>query len=172
MLICEDDSDQANYLKLLLESADFIVDVAITAAEVRKLLEHHEYHALLLDLILPDQDGISFIRELRANQKTMYLPIIVLSVIAQAGKELSNGDAVSIVDWLDKPIDFNKLLTAINKIQKHDSQDLPHILHVEDNKDTQEIVEALLEKYAKVTTANNLKEAKEMLKKINIIWLS
>ncbi len=165
LLICEDDSDQANYLKLLLESADFIVDVAITAAEVRKLLEHHEYHALLLDLILPDQDGISFIRELRANQKTMYLPIIVLSVIAQAGKELSNGDAVSIVDWLDKPIDFNKLLTAINKIQKHDSQDLPHILHVEDNKDTQEIVEALLEKYAKVTTANNLKEAKEMLKK-------
>ncbi len=165
LLICEDDSDQANYLKLLLESADFIVDVAINAADARKLLENHEYHALLLDLILPDQDGISFIRELRTNQNTMNLPVIVLSVIAQTGKELSNGDAVSIIDWLDKPIDFNKLLTAINKIQKKDSQDFPHILHVEDNKDTQEIVEALLEKHAKVTTANNLKEAKEMLKK-------
>ncbi len=165
LLICEDDSDQANYLKLLLESADFIVDVAITAADARKLLEDHEYHALLLDLILPDQDGISFIRELRINQKTMYLPIIVLSVFAQAGKELSNGDAVSIVDWLEKPIDFNKLLTAINKIQKNNSKGLPHILHIEDNKDTQEIVEVLLEKHAKVTTANNLKEAKEMLKK-------
>ncbi|KTD14578.1 sensory box histidine kinase/response regulator [Legionella gratiana] len=165
VLICDDDSDQANYLKLLLESAGFIADVALTAADARKLLENQEYHALLLDLILPDQDGISFIRELRTNQNTMNLPIIVLSVIAQEGRELSNGDAVSIVDWLDKPIDFSQLLMAISKIQKKDSQNMPHILHVEDNKDTQEIVEALLEKHAKVSTANNLKEAKELLKK-------
>lgn len=165
LLICEDDSDQANYLKLLLESAGFIVDVAPTASNALKLLKNQVYHALLLDLILPDQDGVSFIRELRASENTQDLPIIVLSVIAQTGKELSNGDAISIVDWLDKPVDFNKLLMTINKIQKKDNQSKPHILHVEDNKDTQEIIEVLLEKHAKVSTANNLNEAKEMLQK-------
>ncbi|MCE0722438.1 MHYT domain-containing protein [Legionella resiliens] len=165
LLICEDDRDQANYLKLLLESAGFIVKVANSAEETRKLLEKYEFHALLLDLILPDQDGISFIRELRTNKKTMTLPIIVLSVIAQTGKELSNGNAVSIIDWLDKPIDFNKLLSAINKVQKVDPQSKPHILHVEDNKDTQAIVGTLLEKHAIISNANNLHEAKEMLEK-------
>ncbi|MGL5743037.1 MAG: hypothetical protein ACRCXC_11140 [Legionella sp.] len=50
---------------------------------------------------------------------------------------MSNGDAVSIVDWLDKPIDFNKLIIAINKVQKKSFQNKPHILHIEDNKDTQ-----------------------------------
>lgn len=94
------------------------METAQTANEARKLLANSEFHALLLDLILPDQDGVSFIRELRKNKKTKNLPIIVLSVIAETGKELSNGDAVSIVDWLDKPIDFNKLLFSINKIQK------------------------------------------------------
>ncbi|MCW8417466.1 response regulator [Fluoribacter dumoffii] len=163
LLICEDDSEQANYIKLLLESAGFIVETAQTANEARKLLANSEFHALLLDLILPDQDGVSFIRELRKNKKTKNLPIIVLSVIAETGKELSNGDAVSIVDWLDKPIDFNKLLFSINKIQKDNSK--PHILHIEDNKDTQEIIRTLLEKYARVSTANNLNEAQEMLKK-------
>ena len=165
LLICDDDSDQSNYIKLLLESAGFIVEEANTAEAARKLLASQEYHALLLDLILPDQDGISFIRELRADKKTKSLPIIVLSVIAETGRELSNGDAVSIVDWLDKPIDFNKLLFTISKIQKNNSESKPHILHVEDNKDTQKILEMLLEKHARVSTANNLHEAKKMLEK-------
>jgi signal transduction histidine kinase/NO-binding membrane sensor protein with MHYT domain/DNA-binding response OmpR family regulator len=165
LLICDDDEDQSNYIKLLLESAGFIAETTSSAAEARKLLEHQQYHALLLDLILPDQDGISFIRELRTHKNTVNLPIIVLSVIAQTGKELSNGDAVSIIDWLDKPIDFNKLLLSINKVQKRDFQNKPRILHIEDNKDTQEIVETLLEKHANISTANNLHEAKEMLEK-------
>ncbi|QMT59020.1 MHYT domain-containing protein [Legionella sp. PC997] len=165
LLICDDDEDQSNYIKLLLESAGFIAEIASSAAEARRLLQHQQYHALLLDLILPDQDGISFIRELRMDKKTMNLPIIVLSVIAQTGKELSNGDAVSIIDWLDKPIDFKKLLQSINKVQKSDFQKKPHILHIEDNKDTQEIVETLLEKHANISTANNLQEAKQMLEK-------
>lgn len=38
-------------------------------------------------------------------------------------------------------------------------------MHIEDNKDTQEIIRTLLEKYARVSTANNLNEAQEMLKK-------
>jgi NO-binding membrane sensor protein with MHYT domain/signal transduction histidine kinase/DNA-binding response OmpR family regulator len=165
LLICEDDSEQANYIKLLLESSGFVVDVANSAVAAIKLLVDHEYHALLLDLILPDQDGISFIKELRSTKRTMELPIIVISVIAQTGKELSNGDVVSIVDWLDKPIDYTKLLSSINKIQQKDRHNKPHILHVEDNKDTQEIVEVLLGKHATVSTANNLHEAREMLEK-------
>lgn len=165
LLICEDDSEQANYIKLLLESSGFLVDVANSSVTATKLLATHEYHALLLDLILPDQDGISFIKKLRSTKRTMELPIIVISVIAQTGKELSSGDVVSIVDWLDKPIDYTKLLSSINKIQQKDAYNKPHILHVEDNKDTQEIVEVLLEKHATVSTANNLHEAREMLEK-------
>jgi signal transduction histidine kinase/NO-binding membrane sensor protein with MHYT domain/DNA-binding response OmpR family regulator len=165
LLICEDDEDQSEYLKVLLESAGFEIDVANTVAEAKKLVATHDYKALLLDLILPDQDGIAFIRELRASEKTANLHIIVLSVIAQTGRALLNGDALSVVDWLDKPVDFNTLLASINRIKRKNASGVPHILHVEDNIDTQHVVGVLLEEHAIVSKASNLQEAKDMLEK-------
>ncbi|MDA9271812.1 ATP-binding protein [bacterium] len=163
LLICEDDHDQSEYLKVLLESAEFVIDVAASVAEAKQLLLKHQYKAMLLDLILPDQDGVAFIRELRASEQTIDLPIIVISVIAQTGRALLSGDAVSVVDWLDKPIDFTKLLTAINLIKKKNATDTPQILHIEDNADMQHVVGVLLEKFAVVNTANTLQQAKEKL---------
>jgi len=167
LLICEDDQDQSEYLKLLLESAGFIVDVAATVAEAKTQLAEHDYNALLLDLILPDQDGVAFIRELRIDARTTNLPIIVISVIAQTGRALLSGDAVSVVDWLDKPIDFNKLLTAINRVKKKNDTDFPKILHIEDNVDMQHVVGVLLEQCAVVDTANTLQQAKKMIEEKN-----
>jgi PAS domain S-box-containing protein len=118
ILICEDDQDQSAYLRILLESAGFVVDVADTVTKTKELLIEHNYQALLLDLIMPDQDGIAFIRELRANKKNRDLHIIVISIIAQTGESLLKGEEGSIIDWFDKPIDFNKLLTSINRIKK------------------------------------------------------
>ena len=168
LLICDDDQDQAEYLKVLLEAAGFTADVANTVAKAKELLSKENYHALLLDLILPDQDGITFIRELRAHDKTKNLHIIVVSVISQTGKKLLNGDAISIMDWFDKPINFNKLLTTINRIKKKTSGSaIPKILHIEDNIDTQHVVGILLEQHASVSTANSLYQAKKMLEKDN-----
>lgn len=165
LLICEDDDDQSQYLKALLEPAGFTIDIANTVAAAKKLLAIHRYKALLLDLILPDQDGIGFIRELKASDETSYLHIIVLSVIAQTGKALLNGDALSVIDWLDKPVDFNTLLASINRLKKKNSAAIPSLLHIEDNIDTQHVVEVLLENHAKTTPAHNLQQARILLEK-------
>lgn len=167
LLICEDDRDQSEYLKVLLESAGFIADIADNVAKAKELLAERSYQALLLDLILPDQDGISFIKELRADDKTKDQKIIVMSVMAHTGQSLLNGDAVSVVDWFDKPIDFSKLLTSINRVKKNNGSTIPKILHIEDNIDVQHVVGILIEEYASVSTANSLKQAKEMLEKNN-----
>ncbi|STY31308.1 sensory box histidine kinase/response regulator [Legionella wadsworthii] len=161
LLICEDDEDQSNYLQALLESGGYDSDVAHTVREAKKLIKSDEYQALLIDLVLPDQDGVSFIRELRANPKTQDMPIIVLSVIAQTGRSLLNGDAISVVDWLDKPIDSTTLLNSIRRIKNVGIK--PNILHIEDNIEQQHILSVLLNNNANITTANNLRQAKDLL---------
>ncbi len=162
LLICEDDEDQALYLSSMLQTAGFRVDTAGTVSAARDLLAKNTYHALLLDLILPDQDGIAFIRELRTEDKTKNLPIIVISVIAQTGKSLLNGDAFSVVDWLDKPIDFSKLLKDVQSLSRLKLQ-MTRILHVEDEEDTRTIVKSILKNTAEVICASTLQEAKVKL---------
>jgi len=164
LLICEDDPDQAKYLGVLLESAGFVVHTARNAADAKELLLQNNYQALLLDLILPDQDGISLIRELRSNPKTSNLPIIVISVLAKTGKSLLNGDAVSVVDWLEKPLDFNKLLAVIGKIRRSNEKK-PNILHIEDDTDTQQILAMLLADNANIVSEKTLQASIKQLKK-------
>lgn len=163
LLICEDDVDQANYLQALLQSSDFYVDVAANAAQAKELLNNQKYDALLLDLILPDQDGISFIRELRTQKATQSLPIIVVSVMAETGRSLMNGDAFSIVDWLEKPVDFSKLLKVIQLVKKSSAESRPCILHVEDDPTIQKLVFEVLQGEAGVENASTLQEAQEKL---------
>lgn len=165
LLICEDDEDQANYLRVMLEGTGFSVDVAFTVEEARKLLLEKEYQGLLLDLILPDQDGIAFIRELRSQEKTRLLPIVVLSIIAQTGRSLLNGDAFSVLDWLDKPVDFNKLLKDILFIKSISSQKISKILHVEDDPEISKVVQSILHNGTQVVIASTLKQANELLTK-------
>ncbi len=161
LLLCEDDESQALYLKALLEEAGYTIDLAGSAEEVKKLVSMNEYKALLLDLILPDQDGIALIRELRLAEKTKLLPIIVTSVISQTGESILNGDAFSVIDWLDKPIDFNKLVILIQRLNKKAiTSERPHILHVEDDLDEQQMVKTLLQETVDLTFVTSLHEAK------------
>lgn len=159
LLVCEDDEDQAKYIQAMLETTGFKVDIALTAHDARKLLAMNDYQGLLLDLILPDQDGISFIRELRNDPKTKKLPIIVMSVIANTGQSIMNGDAFSVLDWLDKPIDFSKLFKDVSAI-KQGNHHIPLVMHVEDNPETRQLVKTLLNDTANVISVSTLREAK------------
>lgn len=167
LLICEDDEDQANYISVLLESSGIESDISNSVAQAKRLLAQNTYDGILLDLILPDEDGITFIRELRKLDGTRELPIIVLSMITEAGQELLNGDALLVHDWLDKPVNHEKLLQSITRIKHKESSHIPNILHVEDDADTQHVIAVLLENSAKVTSCATIKETVQKLGHIN-----
>ena len=67
MLLVEDSVLVSSALKVLLESAGFIVTVAGTAKEARELGIEHRPDVMLLDITLPDDDGLSVLRSLEAE---------------------------------------------------------------------------------------------------------
>src|SRR5436305_2497788 len=97
ILICEDDLDVAHLLVLMLEREGFRPEVAMDAGMARRMVRERRYAAMTLDLMLPDQDGISLIRELRADAETSRLPIVVVSVRAGDGRTELNGGALGAV---------------------------------------------------------------------------
>jgi DNA-binding response OmpR family regulator len=115
LLVCEDDEDISTLLRMMLEQGGFAVDVALDATQAKRLLAERSYEGMTLDLRLPDQDGISLIRELRSQERTRALPIVVVSVKASEGKKELNGEAFLVMDWIDKPIDHSRLIRAVRE---------------------------------------------------------
>ncbi len=158
VLICEDDSDVAYILANLLEHEGMSGDIAVTAKSARELLEKNNYQLLLLDLKLPDVDGLDFVRELRSIDATRKLPIIVVSGRAHEGRKEFNGDAVMVADWLQKPIDRKRLSQAVADTIRGSHR--PHILHIEDDLDVVQVSQALFEEDSDFEYATSLADAR------------
>ncbi len=168
VLICEDDQDIATLLSLMLQQEGFATDIAHSAAAAKQLLhlstptQPCPYTAMTVDLGLPDQSGISLIRELRDHTHTRHLPIVVVSANADQGREELKGSGFAIIDWLDKPIDQERLFLAVRQTRwQRDGK--PRILHVENDSDVLQVVAAILQEIAEVTPAMTLWEAKQQL---------
>lgn len=161
ILICEDDRDVARLLSLMLEREGYRADVAHDAAEAQRLLAERSYAALTLDLVLPGLDGVKLIRELRGNEATSRLPIVVVSVRAEEGRTELNGGAVGVIDWLAKPIDERRLRAAMRQAVRPSGE--ARILHVEDDPDLQRVVAAIVDRDATVEQALDLATAREQL---------
>lgn len=163
ILICEDDHDVAALLRLMLGQAGYRTDVAHGAAEAKHLIGEKDYAAMTLDLLLPDQDGLSLLRELRGETGTDPLPIVVISARALEGQAELDGGAIGVIDWLIKPIDPERLTRAVRQAVQGAASGRARILHVEDDADLQAVVAAIVEREADVEHASDLSQAREKL---------
>jgi PAS domain S-box-containing protein len=164
VLVCEDDQDVSALLRILLEQAGMEVDIARDALEAKQKLVQKKYAAMTIDLSMPDQDGISLIRELRSSEATAGLPIVVVSAYVKDGKKELDAEALSMVDWISKPIDENELLNALNFAIRKSPNIQPKVIHVEDDPDICRLVKAVVGESAEVVSATNLSEARDLLR--------
>ena len=163
ILICEDEPDIAHLLHIVLHAEGYAPSIAHDAEHAKALLAEVDFAAMTLDLMLPEQDGISLIRELRQQESTRDLPIVVVSAKAGAGQDALNGGAMGVIDWLGKPIDQAQLLNAVKLASEKSASHKPVILHVEDDTDLQDIIAAILGDTATVIPALNLRQARSLI---------
>ncbi|MBU1689183.1 MAG: PAS domain S-box protein [Gammaproteobacteria bacterium] len=161
ILICEDDRDTARLLQMMLKQGGFDSDIAYSAEEALDLLSRVQYRAITLDVMLPGQDGISLIHDLRANEATRDIPVIVVSATGGlSGNYLESGCVV--LDWLQKPIDETRLMNVLQRISQQGGNK-PVILHVEDDPDIRQVLSALVGNEAELVSAPTLTDAKACL---------
>lgn len=168
VLIVEDDADVARLLQMLLDRHGWDSRIAHSAAETFAALDADRFDALTLDLMLPDEDGFSLLRRLRAREDGRALPVVVVSAVAsqavdRAGgpaQDTLHGDAMGVVDWLEKPIDQDRLRHALRHAMQAGSS---RILHVEDDQDIRRVVSAVMGDAAEMVPARSLAEARARL---------
>ncbi|QPQ56151.1 response regulator [Allosphingosinicella flava] len=162
ILICDSDAASAEEIERALTDADFVCDVVGSADQLHGRLEETRYAAIILDLLLPDEDGIGLIRSLRADQRHASTPIIVVSGQASAADgEISH--ALPIVDWLQKPLPLDRLTARVREMLETHRNGQPRILHVDDDPDVLNIVATAFDRKAAVCSVPGLETARAAL---------
>jgi DNA-binding response OmpR family regulator len=127
VLVVEDNAELARLLAKGLRTAGFESDVFSTVAEARVAVATTRYAVLILDLGLPDGDGLSILRELRQRHDPM--PVLVLT--ARGGvHDRVRGLRDGADDYLVKPFAFDELVARVHALLRRPGQLLGSSLRV------------------------------------------
>src|SRR6187549_2714711 len=120
LLLVDDDARLASMVSDYLGRAGFEVETAGSLASGRDLLAANSYDALVLDLMLPDGDGLDLCREVRSSSKTRQLPLLMLTA---RGEPLDRivGLELGADDYLSKPFEPRELLARVKALLRRAS---------------------------------------------------
>jgi len=118
ILIVDDDQRIRDLLRKFLSRQGFLVSGARDAAHARRLLENLEFDLIVLDVMMPGEDGLSLTRALR---ETITTPILLLTARGDANDRITGLEA-GADDYLPKPFEPRELVARINAILRRAPQ--------------------------------------------------
>ena len=112
VLIVDDEVDVRQLLAICLNRSGFQVDCAESAEEAHKKMRHDQYDAVVTDIMMPGEDGITFLS--RVHQALPEMPVILMTGFAQlemAVNAIKNG----AFDFVHKPFDIDHLRKIVER---------------------------------------------------------
>jgi DNA-binding response OmpR family regulator len=106
ILICDDEKDIVNALKIYLQNPDYRIFEACNGIEAVELVQREDIHLILLDIMMPQMDGITAMAKIR---ETYNMPIILLTAKSEDQDKIL-GLNIGADDYITKP--FNPLEVA------------------------------------------------------------
>jgi two-component system cell cycle response regulator DivK len=116
ILIAEDSSVIQNLSKKILENQNYLILSAKNGKEVISMLSKEPIDLILMDINMPQMDGMTCAREIRksADPAVAKVPIIAITGNARNYSESDFSDA-GFNDFLPKPLDFDRLVELVKK---------------------------------------------------------
>lgn len=121
LLIVDDDERIRDLLKKFLMRAGFLVTAARDAAHARRVLSGLDFDLIVLDVMMPGEDGLSLTASLR---ETMVTPILLLTARGETDDRIKGLEA-GADDYLPKPFEPKELLLRINAILRRMPENQP-----------------------------------------------
>ena len=129
VLLAEDDSKLLRHLAAGLREAGHVVDCAQDGAEARWAVENGAYEALVLDIMMPQIDGVTLVRGLR--RRGVATPIIFITARGEVRDRVAGLDA-GADDYLIKPFSLDELLARLRALGRRNRGEVNQVLRVGD----------------------------------------
>ena len=123
VLIIDDEADVIKYLTVVLKSNGFLPYSINSVKEAKTKVEEIIPDLICLDIMMPEETGLSFYAKLKRDNKYRDIPVIIISGVVQAGEfdfrsYLSDNSIPPPEHFLEKPINVEEFIGTINKLIK------------------------------------------------------
>ena len=116
ILVADDEEIMRDVLSTLLSSESYKVDLAKTGSQALEMIQDKEYGVVLLDLMMPDIDGLHVLEELKKNENS---PVaIILTAFASIDRAV-RATKLGAFDFITKPFKNDELLLAVKNAMEH-----------------------------------------------------
>lgn len=120
ILVVDDDPDLVETVALMLESKGCEVGRAYDGVEGEESVKGRRPNLIILDIMMPRKDGYVLCAELKADEKTRDIPIILLTAVGEAVPTTTythaDGMSTEADDYIAKPIDTESLWRAVSDL--------------------------------------------------------
>ena len=110
ILICDDEIDIVSTLRVYLTDEGYLVREAYSGAEALEILRTEEIHLVLLDIMMPDRNGLEIITEIR---RTSNVPVILVSARSEEQDKV-RGLNLGADDYVTKPFTHGEVVARVN----------------------------------------------------------
>jgi signal transduction histidine kinase/CheY-like chemotaxis protein len=168
ILIADDHPDNIRLLSVRLRSEGYDFVTANDGLEVLDKLRDYHPDLALLDVNMPSMDGFEVLKEMRRDPKLMHIPVIMVSAVRIAVKDVQEGLALGADDYIVKPVEWRELSARIRaKLRVKQAEDalrhrarelgvLPEISHdLSERLDIEGLTQAVLKRTVAALNADN-----------------
>ena len=113
VLIVDDTLEAIQLLSIMLQSNGFEVLTALNHQKATRLAKEETPSAALIDLLMPDVDGLELCRRLRADPDTANLAIIIVTAVNEPDVQTRSEEA-GADDLIYKPVDMDSMIEKVN----------------------------------------------------------
>lgn len=158
VLVIDDMADVRETLLAYFKGGGFRVLTADSGSAGIRLAQLRRPDVIILDLLMPDMNGLEVIRKIKADPDLRTIPVIVFSVLASENRNAEAG----ATDWVDKTWDWNELLKAVQRCLGFGRW---QVLIVDDDQNARTMIADYLPKNQfEIHTAGDGQQALEMLR--------
>jgi DNA-binding response OmpR family regulator len=116
ILCVEDEPEMIDLMRLILGRRGFEVKGANGGLEGLQMIRQDPPDLILLDLMMPDMDGWEVYQQLKADEKTKHIPVIVVTAKAQSIDRVLGLHIAKVDDYIAKPFSPQELLNSVEKV--------------------------------------------------------
>ena len=121
ILCIEDEPEMIDLMRLILGRRGFSVKGAAGGIEGLRMIRAERPDLVLLDLMMPDMDGWEVYQQMKAEENTKNIPVIVVTAKAQSIDKVLGLHIAKVDDYLAKPFSPQDLLSSVERVLKSKS---------------------------------------------------